>query len=397
MVCINIQEIIFQCIYKWLIYIEGSDMISVRNIQYRRRFSMDSKRVSGLLGVDHAIIQAPMAGGITTSTLVSEVSNAGGLGMIAAGSLAPADLRGLIKETDEKTKKNFGVNLFVPKEFEVTESEISNALEYLRPAYEAFDLKQGAITPPAPKDITDKFEAYIEVIIDEKVPVVSFIFGIPADDQIERLKNAGIVTLATATTAEEAAEIEAAGLDAVILQGSEAGGHRGAFLKHSKDSLVGLMSLIPEVVAQVDIPAIAAGGIMTGRHIAAAGILGAEGVQMGTAFLAAHESGAHPMHKNILTESENVPAVLTTLYTGRQARAVKNKFISEFGRVQEHMVEYPVQRSLTQPFQDASKESGVPDYAMLLAGQSKQFARDMSARSLMESLVSEAREFNWEI
>lgn len=358
---------------------------------------MDSKRVRGLLGVEHAIIQAPMAGGITTSGLVSEVSNAGGLGMIAAGSLGPEDLRGLIQETRARTGRHFGVNLFIPRDFEVTDRDISRALGLLRPAYEAFDLGQKEITPPAPEDIREKFEAQLDVVIEEGVPIASFIFGVPHDDQILRLKEAGIIMLATATTAEEAAAIEAAGMDAVILQGSEAGGHRGAFLRSSEDSLIGLMSLIPDAAARVDIPVIAAGGIMTGRNIAAAGILGAEGVQMGTAFLAVHESGAHRLHKSILTESRDAPAVLTKLFTGRQARAVKNRFISEFSGVQEEMVDYPVQRSLTQPFQDASKESGVPDYAMLLSGQGKQSARDISAADLMERLAAEAEAFKFRI
>lgn len=338
-----------------------------------------------------------MAGGITTSALVSEVSNAGGLGMIAGGSLTPDNLTRLIRETRERTDRNFGVNLFIPREFEVTEQQIGNALERLKPAYEAAGVEQKAITPPAPKAVSEKFDAQIDAVIAEKVPVVSFIFGMPDDDQVKRLKNAGIIMLATATTAEEAAAIGAAGLDAVILQGAEAGGHRGVFIRQSEDSLVGLMSLVPEAAERVDIPVIAAGGIMTGRNIAAAGILGAEGVQMGTAFIAVRESGAHPLHKTTLTQSVDVPAVLTKLFTGREARAVKNRFISEFSEFQAEMVDYPVQRSLTQPFQDASKERGVPDYAMLLAGQGKQFARNLSARELVETLVAEVKELKFDI
>lgn len=374
-----------------------SGMTSEWNTYGVEGIHLNSKRVEALLGTDHGIIQAPMAGGITTASLVSEVSNAGGFGMIAAGSLTGDALRNLIQETKALTDRNFGVNMFIPREFEVPSQSIGLALRALRPAYEAFDLEQPEIAPPSPEEIREKFKSHIDVIIEERVPVVSFIFGVPEDDQIERLKSEGIVMLATATTAEEAADIEAAGLDAVIVQGSEAGGHRGAFRNPSEDSLIGLMSLIPETCARVDIPVIAAGGIMDGRNIAAAGVLGAEGVQMGTAFLAVRESGAHPLHKRILTESTDVPAVLSTLFTGRQARVVKNRFISDFEGLEGEMVDYPVQRSLTQPFQNASKDSGVPDYAMLLAGQGKQFARDISARSLMEALVSEAKAFGFDI
>ncbi|HIW12529.1 MAG TPA: nitronate monooxygenase [Candidatus Salinicoccus stercoripullorum] len=358
---------------------------------------MDSKRITELLGIDCAIIQAPMAGGITTPELVSEVSNAGGLGMIAAGSLAPGDLASLIHETKQKTENNFGVNLFVPREFEVTDSDIGNTLRLLRPAYDAFGLEQAPVTPAAPEEIREKFDRQLDVVIEEQVPAVSFIFGVPEPADISRLKSSGIVTLATATTAAEAADIGAAGLDAVILQGAEAGGHRGTYLGRSEDSLTGLMALIPESVKRVDIPVIAAGGIMTGREIVSAGVLGAEGVQMGTAFLAAFESGAHPLHKQILTESEDVPAVLTKLFTGRQARAVKNRFITEFGMFEDDMTAYPVQRSLTRPFQEASRNTGSPDYAMLLAGQGRQQARYMPAAELVRTLVSEVREIGYDI
>lgn len=358
---------------------------------------MDQQRLKVLLDIEYGIIQAPMAGGITTAALVSEVSNAGGLGMIAGGSLEPEALRSLIRETRQRTDRNFGVNLFIPRAFAVTDAAIVRAYGRLRPAFDVFGLEQKPVTPPAPEAIEEKFDAQLDVIIEEQVPVASFIFGVPADDQITRLREAGTVILATATTAAEALQIETAGLDAVVLQGSEAGGHRGAFLERSEDSLIGLMSLIPETAARVDIPLIAAGGIMTGRNIAAARVLGAEGVQMGTAFLAVEESGAHPVHKSILTESEDVPSVLTKLFTGRQARAVKNRFISEFRAYQEEMVEYPVQRSLTQPFQNASKESGAPDYAMLLAGEGKQFAREISARGLVKALVAETEEFKSDI
>ena len=358
---------------------------------------MHNKMLRELLGVNHRIIQAPMAGGITTPELVAQVSENGGLGMIAGGGLPSEKVKEAIRRTRKLTSKNFGVNLFVPMNFEVTETQVQKAYERLRPVHDEFGLKQEDIIPPRYGEAVHKFNDQIETVIEAGVPVCSFIFGLPADAQMERLKEAGIITIATATTAEEAVAIESAGVDIVVVQGFEAGGHRGAFLKDSEDSQVGLMSLLPETVSRVNIPVVAAGGIMHGRNIAAALVLGAAGVQMGTAFLSVKESGAHNLHKNVLRESLNVPAVLTKLFTGRQARAVKNKFISEFKAFEEEMVAYPVQRSLTQAFQDASKEAGRIDYAMLLAGQGKYFARDLSARQLIEALAAETSELGYEI
>src|SRR5699024_2577743 len=148
---------------------------------------MESKRVRELLGVDRAIIQAPMAGGITTPDLVAEVSAAGGLGMIAGGSLAPDDLRSLIRETGGRTGRNFGVNLFIPRNFEVTDSDIENAFRLLRPAYDAFGLEQEPVTPAAPGDIREKFDRQLDVVLEEEVPVISLIFGVQAADPRRRL------------------------------------------------------------------------------------------------------------------------------------------------------------------------------------------------------------------
>ncbi|WP_246094961.1 NAD(P)H-dependent flavin oxidoreductase [Salinicoccus cyprini] len=353
--------------------------------------SRSNDMLKNLLGVDHAIIQSPMAGGITTLRLVSAVSKAGGLGMIGAGGLEPEDLRKLIRDL-KKDAGTFGANLFVPWQFKVTEQGISEAYEALKPLYERFDLDQRTVAPVAYEDVENKFNERIEVIIEEQVPVCSFIFGIPSHQQIERLKEAGIILIGTATTVKEAEMVERAGFDAVVLQGVEAGGHRGSFLDPVEDSLVGLMSLIPEAADHLSIPLIASGGIMDGRGIAAARILGAAGVQLGTAFISTEESGAHAVHKNALSADRGVPSVLTRVFTGRAARAIKNTFIKDMSEHTKRMVDYPVQRTLTQPIQDASKAQNSTDYAMLLAGQGKAMARYMSAAELVQQLVVETEE-----
>ncbi|MXQ50862.1 hypothetical protein GQ671_06220 [Salinicoccus hispanicus] len=345
--------------------------------------------LKNLLGIEHAIIQSPMAGGITTTRLVSAVSKAGGLGMIGAGGIAPEELRKMIRKLKKKNIRSFGANLFVPWKFKVTEQGISEAYEALKPFYEKFNLDQEALVPVSYEEVENKFNEQIEVIIEEQVPVCSFIFGIPSHQQIERLKEAGIILIGTATTVKEAETVERAGFDAVVLQGAEAGGHRGSFLDPVNDSLIGLMSLIPEAADHLSIPIIAAGSIMDGRGIAAARVLGASGVQLGTAFISTEESGAHAVHKNALSADRDVPSVLTRVFTGRTARAIKNTFIKDMSELAKGMVDYPVQRSLTQPIQDASKAQNSTDYAMLLAGQGKAMARYVSAAELVQQLVVE--------
>ncbi|WP_434121025.1 NAD(P)H-dependent flavin oxidoreductase [Salinicoccus roseus] len=359
--------------------------------------SRGNRMLKELLGVEHAIIQAPMAGGVTTEELVGAVSRAGGLGMIGAGGMDPEALRKAIHGLKKRNDGAFGANLFVPWNFKVTEENIAGAYEKLRPVYDHFGLEQEIFIPPDMKDIKVKFDAQLDVIVEEKVPVCSFIFGIPESHHIEQLKEAGTILLGTATTVEEAEAIERAGFDAVVLQGAEAGGHRGTFLNPVDDSLVGLMSLIPEAADQLSIPVIAAGGIMDGRGVAAARILGAAGVQLGTAFISTEESGAHPVHKNALSENRHTPSVLTKVFTGRAARAIQNTFIRDMGEHMKSMVDYPVQRRLTQPVQDASKAVGSTEYAMLLAGQGKSMARSMSAGELIRQLVIEAKAFGVEV
>lgn len=348
--------------------------------------------LKNLLGIEHAIIQSPMAGGITTTRLVSAVAKAGGLGMIGAGGLAPDELRKVIRKLKKKNIGSFGANLFVPWKFKVSEQEISDAYAALKPMYEKFDLEQQTLVPVTYEMVEDAFNERIEVVIEEQVPVCSFIFGIPSHQQIERLKEAGIILIGTATTVKEAETVERAGFDAVVLQGAEAGGHRGSFLDSVEDSLVGLMSLIPEAADHLSIPIIASGSIMDGRGIAAARVLGAAGVQLGTAFLSTEESGAHIVHKNALSADRDTPSILTSVFTGRAARAIKNTFITDMSEQTQRMVDYPVQRSLTQPVQDASKANNSMDYGMLLAGQGKAMARYISARELIEQLIAETQE-----
>ncbi|HLR71046.1 MAG TPA: nitronate monooxygenase, partial [Pseudogracilibacillus sp.] len=251
-----------------------------------------------LLQIKYPIIQAPMAGGITTTELVTSVSNYGGLGSVGAGYMSPDALRQQIKEIKVQTEHNFGVNIFVPSPFETTTEQIEKADQYLQRIRHQLKMDEEHTTKlPTYSETLDTYHKQVEVVLEERVPVVSFTFGLPEEQIVTKLKDKGIIVMATATTVAEAIEVERLGIDVVIAQGSEAGGHRGNFILPTEESLIGVMSLVPQIVDQVNLPVIAAGGIMDGRGIIASLVLGAQAAQMGTAFLMTKESGTHPKYK----------------------------------------------------------------------------------------------------
>jgi len=330
---------------------------------------MLNNKITELLKVEYPIIQAPMAGGVTTSKLVAEVSNSGGLGMIGAGYMPPVQIREQIREIKQLTSNPFGINLFVPNEFKVTENEIKSANQCLDPIRQQLNLHQNDnFVIPNFNNVLEKFIEQIKVVIEEKVPICSFTFGIPSKEVIAELKQSNIILIGTATTVREAVENEKAGMDIVVVQGSEAGGHRGSFIDGNQVGLVGLMSLIPQVVDTVSIPVIAAGGIMDGRGLMASICLGAKGVQMGTAFLTCIESGAHQVHKETIFNANEDQTVVTRLFSGKWARGIKNKFILEMQRHERFLPDFPVQNTLTQDIRKASSTQNNQKFMSLWSG-----------------------------
>ncbi|WP_160723698.1 NAD(P)H-dependent flavin oxidoreductase [Bacillus sp. USDA818B3_A] len=343
------------------------------------------------LKIKYPIIQAPMAGGVTTSKLVAEVSNGGGLGMIGAGYMTPVQLREQIREIKQLTTFPFGVNLFVPNEFKVSENEMKSANQFLNPIRQQLNLHQSDnFKLPNFNDVLEKFIEQIKVVIEEKVPICSFTFGIPSKNLIAELKQSNIILMGTATTVEEAVENEKAGMDIVVAQGSEAGGHRGNFINRSQDSLIGLMSLIPQVADKVSIPVVAAGGIMDGRGLMASICLGAMGVQMGTAFLTCVESGAHKVHKDAILHSNEDQMVLTRSFSGKSARGIKNQFILEMQKHETLLPDFPVQNTLTQDIRKTSAAQNNQEFMSLWSGQSPSLAKSQTVESLIKNIISEA-------
>ncbi|MGM0851192.1 MAG: NAD(P)H-dependent flavin oxidoreductase [Bacillota bacterium] len=344
--------------------------------------------VSNILGIGYPIIQAGMAGGVTTTNLVSAVSNSGCLGTLGAGYMSDDDMKLAIKEIKDQTNQPFGVNLFIPEAPIVTDEQITNAQRLMEPFKKELHLPDNSSF----SELQSDFENQLEVIFNEKIPVCSFTFGAPSKELVKELKKEGTIVIGTATTVEEAIINEERGVDIVVAQGSEAGGHRGTFLGSFKHSMIGTFSLIPQVVDAVCIPVIAAGGIMDGRGVIAALALGAKGVQMGTAFLTCKESGAGAPHKRAVLESSETHTVITTAFSGKPARGIENGFIRGMQEYESQLPPYPIQNALTKELRKEAGKKGIPEFMSLWSGQSPRLSRDISTKDLLVSIVTEVEE-----
>jgi nitronate monooxygenase len=352
---------------------------------------MNPTRLTELLGLDHPIVQGPFGGGLSSVALAAAVSNGGGLGSFGAHNVRPDDLKQLVDDLRAATARPFAVNLWVPQPAEADVPRSGPALdphiERLRPYYEEL-----GVAPPEPPLTFPDFEAQADALLAARPPVMSFVMGIPPAGILEGARAAGIRTIATATTVDEAAAIEAAGLDAVVASGSDAGGHRGAFLRPVEESLVGTFSLIPQVADAVSIPVIAAGGIADGRGVAAALTLGASGAQIGTGFLATSESNASAPHRAALDSPAARVTVLTRLFSGRQARAIQNGFTRDLAAAEREVPGYPLQNALMLPIRRAAAERGIADRLNLWAGQAAPLTRPRGAAEYLATLVREGGE-----
>jgi nitronate monooxygenase len=346
-----------------------------------------ANRVSDLLGVRYPIVQAPMSG-FTTPELVAAVSNAGGLGSLGAALLAPDALRAAIDDVRRLTDRPFGVNLFVwPEAPQASAEAIAAMSEALAPYRAELGLPEPQQKPSAPPP--GLADAQLALVAEARVPVFSFTFGIPP---LAAVKDAGCVVLGTATTVAEAVELERAGVDVVVAQGAEAGGHRGTFLGRLERSLVGGLALVPQMVDRIRLPVIAAGGIMDGRGIAAALALGAEGVQLGTAFLSCPESGTPTPHMDALVDASDESTVVTHVYSGRPARTIETALIDTLERSGLEPLPFPLQAALLAEIRTAAAEQSRPDLMFLLAGQAAALSRPLPAGELVETLVRETED-----
>lgn len=339
-------------------------------------------RLSELLGTAHPIIQGPFGGGLSTVELAAAVSNAGGLGSFGAHVLTPSEIGDIVRSIRSRTTLPFSVNLWVPLPGEGHAVALAPHIERLAPLYAKFGVAWKGEVAPAPD-----FDEQLDALLTVAPPIISFVMGVPPQWAIDRAKAHGILLIGTATTVAEARAVEAAGLDAVVASGSDAGGHRGAFLRPVADSLVGTFSLTPQVVDAVNIPVIAAGGIADRRGVLAAYALGAEGVQVGTGFLATAQSGASDVHREKLASTDAETTVLTRLFSGRHARGIVNALIRDLASEEATVPPYPVQNALMQPLRKAAARLGNSDYLNLWAGQAAPLSRPGQAEDYFASLT----------
>lgn len=345
-------------------------------------------RLEALLdGLRIPILQAPMVGA-SLDDLAVAVSEAGGLGALAAAALPPAEIGVAIDRIRARTSKPFVVNLFSGPPAALRPGELALALARLAPWY----AELGEPPPTAPDTFAPDFEDQFEALVAAAPPIVSFTFGLVSAERIARLQAGGCLVIGTATNVAEAKVWAAAGADGVCAQGYEAGGHRGHFLGDIDASLVGTMALVATVRAAVDLPVIAAGGVMDGRGVAAALTLGASAAQMGTAFLLADEATTPQPWRRAIEGAKDDATRLTRAFSGRYARGLENRFMRQMHGVEADVPAYPVQNRLTQPLRAAAAQAGNPDLMSLWAGQGVTRARSGPAADLLRSWWREAAE-----
>ncbi|MFF3248215.1 nitronate monooxygenase [Streptomyces sp. NPDC002870] len=333
----------------------------------------------------YPIVQAPMAGGASCPQLAAVVSEAGGLGFLAAGYKTADGMYQEVKQVRGLTGQPFGVNLFMPQANTADPAAVEVYRHQLAGEAAWYETPLG--DPDSGRD--DGYEAKLAILLDDPVPVVSFTFGCPTREVLDSFAKAGTFTVVTVTTPEEAQAAQWAGADAVCVQGVEAGGHQGT---HRDDPAtdgcgIGLLSLVALVREAVQLPIVATGGLMRGGQIAGALAAGAVAAQLGTAFLVCPESGANALHKQAMTNPLFVRTELTRAFSGRPARGLVNRFMREHGPYAP--AAYPQVHHLTSGLRKAAAKAGDPQGMALWAGQAHKMARDLPAGRLVEVLVAE--------
>lgn len=339
------------------------------------------------IGLRYPIVQAPMAGGPTTPGLVAAVGKAGALGSFGFAYTEPATMRDHVEAVRKAGQFPIHINLFVdapPRE--VDDAELMSALAALQPGYDVLGIPvPTSVAPP----YAPSLDAQIEAALELRPALLSSHFGGFAPDVIERAHAQGTLIGASVTGLDDALKLRSLGVDVLIAQGLEAGGHRGTFTADATDPMIGTFALVRLLVRRCGLPVIAAGGIMDGAGLAAALALGACGVQMGTAFLPTEESGAPEAHKQALFERTDAGTTLTRAFSGRSARSIENHYIRHAHATAQPVLPFPVQNKATGPMRAAAARLGRGDYMSLWAGQAYALSHRAKAAELVDRIVDE--------
>ncbi|MFT5446914.1 MAG: nitronate monooxygenase [Gammaproteobacteria bacterium] len=345
-------------------------------------------RLLDLLQIEQAIIQAPMAGS-TSPELAAAVSNSCAMGSLGCAMMGPDKVRDEIVALRGATNRAFNINFFCHEPPGEDAIKNARAVELLQPFYD----ENGLGEAPAVAASNFPFDtAMLAVMLELQPRVVSFHFGMPERHLVAPLRDAGIVVLCRATSVREAHHLQSMGVDAVIAQGFEAGGHRGDFATSYEASCIGTMALVPQIVDAVTIPVIAAGGIADGRGIAAPLMLGASGGQIGTAFLSTNEAVVPDVYRDVIAAASEADTRMTRAFSGRPAREIRNRFIDAMAGAQDELPDFPLLNTLTRPLRAASQRNGSADLVSLWPGQALTLNRSIAAAALVDALVRETAE-----
>jgi len=348
------------------------------------------QRIIHLLGIENPIVQAPMAGADSVP-LALGVCKAGGMGSLACALKSVDEIRAAVRKIREETAQPFNLNFFCHTMTGPSQAAVERWKAFLAPFYSRLGLEIEAV-PEA--RLRTPFDEQTCALLEEIVPsVASFHFGLPAPHFVERLKNRGIRIFGTATSVQEAKWLEERGSDAVVVQGLEAGGHRGMFLEQNPATQTGLFALLPQVADAVKVPLIAAGGIADARGIVAAFALGASAVQIGTAYLFCPEAEISSLYRSALHELKESGTAVTNLFSGRPARGIVKRYLEDGGLISEAALSFPYAATLTHPLRAASEKAQSTDYMQMWAGQAAGLGKSMGAEELTRMLATTALDY----
>lgn len=344
------------------------------------------KSLIDLLQIQHPIIQAPMAGA-STPQMAAASANAGCIGSLGCAMMSAEVYTKTFQQTRTLTNGALNMNFFCHVEPKIDADKVQKIESILTPYYEELGIDE------MPKAVPTHFPfggEVAEAVLVSSPNVISFHFGLPEQKYVEALKQKGVKILCSATTVAEAKDLEARGVDAIIAQGWEAGGHHGFYLENHT-AAIGTMALVPQLVDAVNIPIVAAGGIADGRSIAAALALGASGVQIGTAFLTCEESSVPEIHQNSLMASDGSNTILTKAFSGRPARGIKNRYSEDLNKLENELPDFPLMNTLTGPLRKKSAASNSPDFVAQWSGQAVGLNRQTTTAELIGNLVAETK------